>query len=106
MAPDLDGLRVLAEMEAYGEWHHVVTHGLFTATIVAIVGMMLPQERWKVGLLTFLTFHLHLLSDWLGSGVDWRLMYFWPVSATFYDPHTAGHSPPGRTGWWRGWRSW
>ena len=93
-------------MEAYGEWHHVVTHGLFATTLVAIVCMVLAQDRWKVGLLTFLTFHLHLLCDWLGSAVDWPLMYFWPVSETFY------YTP---YGWpfasWQnwlvaGWRSW
>jgi hypothetical protein len=27
-APDLDGLSLLAGVDAYGQWHHVLTHGL------------------------------------------------------------------------------
>ncbi len=84
VAPDLDGLTLLAGIEAYGQWHHVLSHGMLTAVLVAVFLTFLARDRLKVMLLSFTTFHLHLVCDLLGSGVQWPIQYFWPFSHTFY----------------------
>lgn len=81
VAPDLDGLTVLAGIESYGRWHHLLTHGLVTAIVVTALWASLARDRLKVAGLALLTFHIHLVCDLLGSGVQWPLTYFWPFSA-------------------------
>lgn len=78
--PDLDGLTLLFGEEAYGKWHHVVTHGVFAAVLVTVALTALARERVKVAALGFAMFHLHLLCDLAGSGPGWPITYFWPVS--------------------------
>src|SRR5262245_47726982 len=84
VAPDLDGLTLLGGIEAYGQWHHVLSHGLLTAVLVAVFLTFLARDRLKVVLLSFATFHLHLICDLLGSGLQWPIQYFWPFSRAFY----------------------
>lgn len=80
LSPDLDGLSLLAGEEAYGRWHHVLTHGLLSAVACAAVCAALARERWRVAALAFGAFHLHLLCDLAGSGPGWPLTYLWPFS--------------------------
>jgi len=42
------------------------------------------KDRINVWWLGLGAFHLHLVCDFLGSGVDWPIQYFWPLSDTFY----------------------
>ncbi len=84
VAADLDGLSLLAGLDAYGRWHHVLTHGLAAALLIAGLCAFRAKDRPRVWWLGLAAFHLHLLCDWLGSGVDWPIQYFWPVSDTFY----------------------
>ena len=81
MAPDLDGLSLLAGVEVYGRWHHVLTHGLVSAVVVTAVCAAFARERWKVALLAPVAFHLHLVCDLLGSGVEWSIAYLYPFNA-------------------------
>jgi inner membrane protein len=78
--PDLDGLTLLAGEEAYGRYHHVVTHGLPSALVCAAVLGWLGEKKRVVAALAFVTFHLHLLCDLAGSGPGWPLWYLWPFS--------------------------
>jgi hypothetical protein len=86
--PDLDALSLLGGAGAYSEYHHVVTHGLVAAVAVTALSTAFARERRKVLLLSFTAFHVHLLCDWLGSGRDWPIEYFYPFSRhEFYTPY-------------------
>lgn len=80
LAPDLDGLTLFAGEEAYGRWHHVLTHGILAAVAVTALGATLAEDRRRVAMLSFAAFHLHLLCDLAGSGPGWPLYYLWPFS--------------------------
>jgi len=84
IAPDLDGLTLLAGVEVYGQWHHVLTHGAVAAVGATIVLTALARDRFRVGLLAFLAFHLHLLCDLFGSGTAWGIVYFYPINSDEY----------------------
>jgi inner membrane protein len=82
--PDLDGLSLLAGVDAYGQWHHVLTHGVLGASLVAACTAALAKDRVRVCQLAFLAFHLHLLCDFFGSGYSWGITYWYPFSAQEY----------------------
>jgi hypothetical protein len=84
IAPDLDGLSLLWGLDAYGQWHHVIGHGLLGALLTTVVCGFLGQDRMKVSLLAFAVFHLHLMCDLLGSGLEWPIQYWWPLSNAVY----------------------
>jgi membrane-bound metal-dependent hydrolase YbcI (DUF457 family) len=88
MAPDLDGLALLAGADAYGRWHHVAMHGIVAAILVTALMTAFARDRLKVAALAFVSFHVHLLLDLLGSGVQWGIHYFWPFSdREFFSPY-------------------
>lgn len=80
MAPDLDGVTLLAGADAYGHWHHVLGHGIMAAVLVTVLMTAFARDRLKVAALAFVSFHIHLFFDLLGSGVHWGIVYFWPFS--------------------------
>lgn len=80
MVPDLDGLTLLAGVEMYGRWHHVLTHGFVFAVITSAACALAARERWRVAALAFVAFHLHIVCDLLGSGVEWTISYLYPFS--------------------------
>jgi hypothetical protein len=82
MAPDLDGLTLLAGVELYGRWHHVLTHGLVFGAVVTAFCAALACARWRVALLAAVAFHLHLVCDLLGSGIEWGIAYVYPFSVS------------------------
>lgn len=84
LAPDLDGLTLLAGVDAYGRWHHVLTHGLVAAVGATVLCAALARDRLRVALLAWLAFHLHLLCDFFGSGVGWGITYWYPFSRVEY----------------------
>jgi hypothetical protein len=86
--PDLDALSLLGGAGAFSEYHHVVTHGVVAAVVVAAASAALARQRARVLLLSFLAFHVHLICDWLGSGRDWPIVYFYPFSRhEYYTPY-------------------
>jgi hypothetical protein len=80
LAPDLDGLTLLAGVEAYGRWHHVLSHGLAAALVCTALVAVAARERVKTALLALAAFHLHLVCDLLGSGREWGIVYLHPQS--------------------------
>jgi inner membrane protein len=48
---------------------------------------MLAHQRWKTGLLAFVSFHLHLVEDLAGSrgpdGYEWPIPYLKPFSSAW-----------------------
>jgi hypothetical protein len=86
VAPDLDGLSLLAGQEAYARWHHVVSHGLPGALILCGLLAWRAENKRGTFLLGLAAFHLHLLCDLAGSGdfafggSGWPVLYLWPFS--------------------------
>jgi membrane-bound metal-dependent hydrolase YbcI (DUF457 family) len=92
VVPDLDGLGIVAEyltrnshhpLEWFSTYHHSL-HSLLFAIVVAAVSFALATQRWKTASLVFLSFHIHLLEDLLGSrgpdGYQWPIPYLIPFS--------------------------
>lgn len=66
--PDLDAVSLLFGAGAYSTYHHVITHGIVAAVVIAAVWYALARERMETVLLSLVAFHLHLLCDLVGSG--------------------------------------
>jgi hypothetical protein len=80
--PDLDGLTLLAGEDAYGRWHHVLTHGFVAALLISGALALFAERKALVFGLGLALFHLHLLCDLLGSGPGWPIYYLWPFSSS------------------------
>jgi membrane-bound metal-dependent hydrolase YbcI (DUF457 family) len=92
VVPDVDGLGIVAEfltrnskhpLEWFSAYHHSL-HSLPFAIVVAAVSLSFAIHRWKTAGLAFLSFHVHLFEDLLGSrgpdGYQWPIPYFMPFS--------------------------
>jgi inner membrane protein len=92
VVPDIDGLGIVPELLTRNSAHpllwftfyHHYLHNLAFAVLVAVVAAALAKEQWKTSLLAFLSFHLHLLEDLVGSrgpdGYQWPIPYLKPFS--------------------------
>ena len=93
IVPDIDGFGAIAETLTrksdqpllwFSKYHHVLTHNLGCALLVAGVSFMVATRRWKTAALAFLSFHLHLLGDLIGGrgpdGYQWPIPYLLPFS--------------------------
>ena len=91
--PDVDGLGFLIEQVTrnsdnpvywYSTYHHTLAHNLGFALVAMMIAFALADRRIVVPLLAFLTFHLHLLGDLVGSrgpdGYPWPIPYLLPFS--------------------------
>ena len=94
VAPDLDGLGAIPELltrhsshplDWFSRYHHVLAHNLTFAVLAAIAVFVLSKRRWLTAGLAFLTVHLHLAMDLLGSrgpdGYNWPIPYLEPFSS-------------------------
>jgi inner membrane protein len=92
VAPDVDGLGISVEyltrnshhpLEWFSKYHHSL-HSLPFAMVVAIGAFALATQRFKTAGLAFLSFHIHLLEDLVGSrgpdGYQWPIPYLMPFS--------------------------
>lgn len=92
VAPDLDGLGIVAELATrhtaeplywWSEYHHVLAHNLLFAVLLSVAAWILTR-RPIVAVLVLAGVHLHLLGDLLGSrgpdGYQWPIPYLWPFS--------------------------
>lgn len=93
IAPDADGLGIVAEFFTRGtqhelnwwsDYHHVLGHNLTFALFITALTVPFAQHRWKVAALVCLSFHLHLFCDLVGArgpdGHIWDIPYLWPGS--------------------------
>jgi len=93
--PDADGLGLVVDVfnnvvrhkhtDFYQNYHHVWLHGLFGAAVTTILLTCFARRHLRVAWLAFLTYHLHLLCDYVGSrGPDksdiWPIDYLAPFS--------------------------
>lgn len=95
-APDFDGLGIVAEVLTknsahpllwWSEYHHVFGHNLLFALIASGLAAGFARSlRWQTAALVFVSVHLHLLGDMVGSrgpeGDAWPIVYWYPWSAT------------------------
>lgn len=94
VVPDIDGLGIVVEfltrnsqhpLEWFSSYHHSL-HSLPFALFVT-GGSLLATQRWKAAAMVFLSFHLHLLEDLLGSrgpdGYQWPIPYLSPLSREY-----------------------
>ena len=93
VVPDLDGLGIVPELLTrnsahpllwFSQYHHSL-HTLGFALVLTVAGLLLATRRWMTAVLIFLSFHLHLLEDVLGSrgpdGDQWAISYLSPFSS-------------------------
>jgi inner membrane protein len=95
VAPDADGLGIIADyltrrsehrLQWFSAYHHSL-HSLPFAVVVAGISFALATHSWKTAALAFLSFHIHLLEDLIGSrgpdGYQWPIPYLKPFSGAF-----------------------
>jgi len=82
LAPDLDGLSLMGGVDAYGKFHHLLTHGAVAAVVTSLACAGFANRRAAVWGLSLAAFHLHLVCDLAGSGPGWPVFYFWPLART------------------------
>jgi hypothetical protein len=91
--PDIDGLGIVVELATwnsnnvlwwYHDYHYLVAHNLLCALMSAGLCLRFATQRWKTALIVFLSVHVHLLADLVGSGADdgyqWPIAYFFPLT--------------------------
>jgi hypothetical protein len=94
VAPDLDGLGIVAEVLTrnsarplmwWSEYHHVLGHNLGFGLLLTATAFLLSVRRWVTASLVFVSFHLHLLGDLVGSrgpdGDQWPIPYLLPFTS-------------------------
>ncbi len=94
--PDADALGIVADTATalgagkasdfnfYQKYHHLLLHGWPGALVVTAGLVCFARQRFRVGLLCLIVFHLHLLCDFIGSrGPDpgdlWPICYSEPL---------------------------
>jgi inner membrane protein len=94
VVPDVDGLGIIPEVLTRNSAHpllwfslyHHSLHTLSFAIVVAVLATLLASQKWKSGLFTLLSFHIHLVEDLLGSrgpdGDQWPIPYLSPFSSS------------------------
>lgn len=96
VAPDLDGLGVVADIAArlsgheapgwFERYHHVLLHGLAGCVVIVIAMACFARRHPVVVIGAILAFHMHLACDLVGSrgptpGEIWPIHYLSPFSA-------------------------
>ncbi len=89
--PDADGLGLVADVAVstisgkentfyyYQQYHHYWLHGWPGAILVTALLVSFARHRWRVALLCFPMFHLHLVCDLIGSRGP-TLGDLWPIA--------------------------
>ncbi len=87
---DLDGLGIVIDAATkttslYADYHHALGHNLAFGVATTGLAIIFAPRKLMVGALAFLSFHLHLLGDLLGSrgpdGYQWPIPYLQPFSS-------------------------
>ena len=93
LIPDIDGLGIVPEFLTahtshpllwYSDYHHIYGHNIVFGVVLTIATYFITKRRWKTAALAFVSFHVHLFCDLLGSGgphgFKWGIAYFYPFS--------------------------
>ena len=86
--PDVDGAGILVDFATgaspvgglYTDYHHVLAHNLWAALFVSALAFAVANRRTLCAALVFVSFHLHLLGDLVGSAGPGGSI--WSISAT------------------------
>jgi hypothetical protein len=91
--PDFDGAGLLLDLFSHGpgqqsslwdRYHHVLGHNIGFGLLLCLLAFAFSTRRRVTTLLVFLSFHLHLLGDLVGSkgpdGYQWPIPYLLPFS--------------------------
>jgi len=96
VVPDLDGAGIVLDFATgaspvggfYTGYHHVLGHNLPMALIVSALAFAVANRRVLCAALVFVSFHLHLLGDLVGSagpgGSIWSIAYLYPFSGRMF----------------------
>ena len=92
VVPDVDGLGIIPELltrqsrhplQWFSQYHHAL-HTLPFAIAVSSLTFFLAGRRWTPTIFAFISFHLHLVEDLVGSrgpdGFVWPIPYLFPFS--------------------------
>ena len=94
VAPDIDGLGGIAYVLTkdsvapsmlFHDYHHVLCHNLLACVVfTAVVAILFAKRKKMAALFIFLSYHLHMFCDILGSrgpdGFQWPIPYLLPFS--------------------------
>ena len=93
--PDVDGLGIIVDFIVRGSagplnfwwrYHHTLGHNLAFGLCVTATAFGVASRRFVVAALAFVSFHLHLLGDLVGSrgpgSHQWAIPYLAPFSET------------------------
>ena len=94
VAPDIDGLGGIvyvltkdsgAPSMLFHDYHHVLCHNLLACLFfTAVVAILFAKRKKMAALFIFLSYHLHMFCDILGSrgpdGYQWPIPYLLPFS--------------------------
>jgi inner membrane protein len=93
LLPDADGVGLAVDVanqalghkptHYYALYHHYWLHGLLGGVIIALALALFARDKWRVALVAFFLFHLHVLCDLVGSRGPspddlWPIFYFGP----------------------------
>ncbi len=91
--PDFDGAGLFLDIFQQGseqpfhlwsKYHHILGHNIGFCFFLIVVSLVLSTKRLTSGLLVFISCHLHLVCDLLGSkgsdGFQWPIPYWLPFS--------------------------
>jgi membrane-bound metal-dependent hydrolase YbcI (DUF457 family) len=95
--PDLDALTRLWGPAAYIKYHHVLTHNILFAILMAFAAFLFCKtERIKAAIFTLVAFAIHYFGDFFFTWFE--LQPFWPFSdQTFLSPYAIRLSHPFNT---------
>jgi inner membrane protein len=92
VVPDLDGFGIIPELLTrqsrhpllwFSQFHHDL-HTLLFAVVVFFTAFFLTGRKWMPAMFAFISFHLHLVEDLVGSrgpdGFRWPIPYLFPFS--------------------------
>ena len=93
IVPDFDGAGLVFDLfhhhlgqqsSLWDKYHHVLGHNIGFGLFLCLLTFAFSIRRWVTSLLVFLSFHVHLLGDLLGSkgpdGYQWPIPYLLPFS--------------------------
>lgn len=93
VASDFDGAGIILDVfrgssdhsfQLYNKFHHVLGHNIGFGLLLIIITLFLSKRILLPGVLVFITFHLHLICDLIGSkgpgGYQWPIPYLLPFS--------------------------